>query len=233
MRKVTAPVKNVVALAQIGEALRHRDPGVPGVAVIVGTTGYGKTTAAAWWRNKVDAVFVRANSTWTQTALLRAVLVELAEPEGRHRDEMLGRVVRQLRASGRPLIVDEADYLLGDRKMLDTFRDLHDLSNVPLILIGMDGFAKGVKQVPQLAGRISRWVRFGAADAADARVVAEHVCEVKVADDLLGMLLDKAAGSMRGLIVGLSRIEEFARARQLESVDLATWGNRAFTFGDA
>ena len=54
---------------------------------------------------------------------------------------MLSFIVEKLTLSGHPLFVDESDYLTENRKMLETLRDIHDVSQVPVIMIGMNEIA--------------------------------------------------------------------------------------------
>ena len=63
MKYAIAPVKNVVRLSQAGDALNNRALGMPGMGLIWGPTGYGKTTAATWFINRCDGVYVRAMAT--------------------------------------------------------------------------------------------------------------------------------------------------------------------------
>jgi hypothetical protein len=232
MRPRIAQVSNIKTLWAAAETLRTRAPGVPGIGLIWGATGYGKTTAITWLANqpRVNAVYVRAMATWSPTAMLGQIMRELdAEPKSRC-STMIDFIVRALAREDRPLFVDESDYLTDNRKLLDTLRDLHDMATTPLILIGMKDFKRRVMQKEQLAGRISQWVEFQPADLKDARVLCDELCEVRVADDLLAALHQKSGGSMRGMVVGLSRIEHLARKQGWPSVDLKHWEDRPFTF---
>lgn len=48
MKNKLALVKNVVALQMAYEALEGRDLGIPGMALVYGETGAGKTTGITW-----------------------------------------------------------------------------------------------------------------------------------------------------------------------------------------
>ncbi len=235
MKTRIAQTKNIRKLWRAAETLRTRSIGVPGIALIWGPTGFGKTTAITWLANqpRVNAVYVRAMATWTPFSMLAAIMRELdAEPKSRN-SAMVDHIVRQLAREDRPLFVDEADYLADKRQLLDTLRDLHDMSTTPLILIGMKDFQRRVMHREQLAGRVSQWLEFEPADLEDARTLCDEVCDVKVADDLLAAIHRAAGGSMRGMIVALSRVESWARAENKSSVNLKDWGDRAFTFSTA
>lgn len=227
MKNRLAPVKNVAALQTAFESLLSRDPGVPGMGLVYGKTGYGKTTAVTWVMNRTGAIYVRAAATWTPSTMLGKIMAELgAEALHGRSAQMVDYITTAMATAQRPLIVDEADYLLGNLKMLETLRDLHDISGLPVLLVGMDGIAKRLQHRQQLLGRVSQWVEFRPADLDDARVLAETVCEVAVAEDLLAELHQVCHGSMRLMTVGLSRIEQAAKAASLRSMDAETWGGR-------
>lgn len=231
MRHQLAMVKNLSRLDSSYEALAARDPGVPGMGLLYGFTGAGKTTALAWLVTRVRGVYLRATACWTPSALLGALMLELgAAPLGRNA-AMLAHSVRELTATRRPLFVDEVDYLVRDPRMLDTLRDLHDLSAVPVVLCGMEGLERQLVHRPLLARRITQWVEFAPADREDARILADTVCEVALADDLVEALHREAKGSIGLMVVGLSRIEALAKAQGWAEVDQAHWRGRPFFLG--
>lgn len=229
MRHVVAPVKNIRLLLDASISLTTRAPGVPGIGLVWGATGYGKTTAASWMLNQRKGIYVRANATWTPSAMLGAILRELSASARGSCSAMLDMTVAELIKQGRPLFVDEADYLASNKRLLETLRDIHDVSTTPVFLIGMADFRRRIQSREQLVGRISAWVEFQPTDLEDARVLADTICDVKVADDLVAQLHRSTNGSLRGMTVGLSRIERMALRRELEVVTAKEWGNAPFT----
>lgn len=221
MRTRIAQTRNLRLLAEAGQALATRSPGLPGIGLVWGATGYGKTTAASWFRNASNAVYVRAYATWTPSAMLGAICRELDSVPQNRCSAMVDFIVEQLALRGRPLIVDEADYLLSSKKLLETLRDLHDVSTSPLIVIGMADFRRKVASREQFAGRIAQTVEFRAADLSDARVLADTVCEVAIADDLLERLHRASQGSMRLLAKALEERERAAKRQGLTKVTLS------------
>jgi DNA transposition AAA+ family ATPase len=227
-------VRNVMRLNEAGKALVTRSPGTPGMGALYGATGYGKTTAVSWWINQFNGVYVRAMAMWTPSSMLNAILRELdSVPEASSCARQVEQIVERLTMTQRPLILDEADYIIENKKMTETLRDLHDMANVPVILVGMAGLEKKISLRQQLSGRIAQWVSFLPADLADARMLADETLKVVVEDDLLAKLHKAAGGSIRLIVVGLARIESFAKANSLSSVKVADWKNRDFFFGAA
>lgn len=232
MKNKLAVTKNVAALQMAYEALAGRDSGVPGMGLVHGYTGAGKTTAITWLVNRTRGVYVRANATWTASAMLGRMMTELgAEPLHRGGAAMVEHITHNLASEQRPLFVDEADYLVRDLKMLETLRDIHDISGMPVVLIGMDKIDLKLKSRQQLMRRISQWVEFLPSDEDDARILCDTVCEVEIAPDLLELLHREAKGSVGLMVVGLSRIEALARANGWTAVDATKWADRKFFLG--
>ena len=227
MKHQMAIVKNVVNLREAYEAVRGRDTGIPGMVLVHGETGYGKSTTLAWLSNQVSGVYVRATAAWTPSAMLGEIMIELgASPMHNGGAAMVKHIAAKLIGTQRPLIVDEADYPLGNPRMIETLRDIHDLSHAPVILIGMKGIDRKIAHRPQLARRISEWVEFLPADIEDTHVLVKSVCEVELEDDLIEHLHNEAAANIGRMIVGLSRIERFAKTNDLDRIGVANWGGR-------
>lgn len=228
------PVKNVTRLNDAGETLRRRAANLPGMGLVHGETGYGKTTAVAWYTNRCGGIYVRATSVWTPSAMLRKIGEELRIRCSGSLQDMMDSIVDALSLSNRPLFIDEADYIVDSKRMTEAVRDLHDFTTVPVVLIGMGGIDQRLAGRKQFTGRVLRDVPFQPLDLADARLIADTLCEIRVADDLLERLHRLVNGSTRLLVVGLARIEEHAKSMGTDELSSAGWG-RADNFftGDA
>lgn len=233
MRYSIAPVKNIRELGQAADALVERAAGVPGMGLVHGPTGYGKTTGAAWLRNRVDGIYVRALALWTPSAMLEAIARELGGGFRVSCARTVDWICEKLELRPRPILVDEADYVLRTARLVDTLRDLHDQTGAPVILFGMPGIERHLTRWPQVTGRILRAVEFRPCDLEDVQVLARALCEVDVAGDLLARIASETRGSVRLAVVALARIESFARARGLDTVDAESWGRQPLFFGEA
>lgn len=240
MRYRIVPVKNVSRLKAAGDALIARAPGMPGMGMIWGPTGYGKTTATTWFVNQCHGVYVRAMALWSPKTMLGAIARELDLPGAKsaNNSELVEGIVLRLTEQGRPIFIDEADYVVEKSSLTNTLRDIHDLSTVPVILIGMHGIQKRIKGNEQLTGRIAQWVAFEGLDMEDASLLATLLVEVEIQDDLLARLHREAApkdaggAEVRRLVVGLSAIEGYARSRGLATIGAADWPkDRSFFLG--
>lgn len=235
MQEKIAEVKNIRRLQDLAHELSGRASQVPGLGMLYGASGRGKTTAAAWLATDpaLNLVYVRASTTWTPSSLLQTILRETGAESAGSASKLLRLTEDALAASRKTLIiVDEADYLTqgaSAQRMAEVLRDLHDRSGVAVLLISMSK----LRLSDQAMGRVSHWLQFEAPDFEDAQQVARELCDVEVAPDLVARLHQASAGSVRNIVVGLTRIESYAIRAGLDTIDAATWGTRPFTFGGA
>lgn len=198
------------------------------MGLIYGFTGIGKTTATAWLVNKENGIYVRANSVWNPSAMLQEILIELSTEAPSLPSKMLTLIVKQMRLSQRPLFIDEADYLFNNPKMLEAARDIHDLTTLPVWLIGINGMEKKLASRKKISGRTSQWVEFQPCDFEDTQLLAKELCEIEVDQDLLAKLHHASNGSIRLITVGLSRMEAFTKAQRWEALSFQQWDDRPF-----
>jgi len=73
MRNRLAPIKNVSRLVDATEALLSRAPQSPGMALLWGHPGTGKTFTSAWLAIQYDLILVTASVLWTPKAMLERI----------------------------------------------------------------------------------------------------------------------------------------------------------------
>jgi hypothetical protein len=160
--------------------------------------------------------------------MLQDISIELSIDPPSLPAKMLTAVKEQMKLSRRPLFIDEADYLFHHPKMLQVARDIHDLTELPVWLIGIDGVEKKIANRKIVAGRISQWVKFQPCDLEDTRLLAKELCEIDVHEDLLVKLHELSNGSIRLITVGLSRMEAFTKAQRWQSISAQQWSGQPF-----
>ena len=232
MKTKIAIVSNVVATQLMVESLNQRAYGVPGIGLIYGEPGLGKTTATAWLVNRCNGIYIRATSGMTLAQLLRQIVKELSGPDIHTKEGMLNYIIESMATSVNPrtLFIDEADYLLNDKEALESVRDIHDLTSCPVVLIGMEAVRRKLQRHKQFYSRISEWLEFMPTQFEDLQIIVNAVIEptLTIQDDLLKQLLSDTDGEVRRISTGLSKVEAFALANGLTSIDLQQWGSKEF-----
>lgn len=229
-----APLANIaVADRAITRAL-GRGLHQPGLVVMYGPSGFGKSLAAAWVAARNRAYYVQASDFWTKKAMLKDICraLGLMFKPGHTVDEMAKMVVAQLEQSERPLILDEFDHVV-DKNLVEAVRSLYEGSKAAILIIGEEALPQKLQRWERFHGRILDWYPAQPASIEDARELARLYCpHVKVSDDLLEKLVDKARGSVRRISTNLENIQEAAMGNAWDKVDLATWGTRPIHTGE-
>lgn len=204
-------------------AIQQRGAGEACLMVVDGVPGVSKTTVVQWWAVQQDAVLIRAKTKYTAAWLLRDLMEALGIREDlRKTEDLYRRVVREL--AGRKAVatkagrlfgvaIDEIDHVLSERRraeeILETLRDLSDILEIPVVLVGMDRVRPALAKHPQITSRVGAYVEFLPADTADAAAMVRDLCDVPVADDLIACLLELSGGLLRELKEGIAKIERF------------------------
>jgi len=176
-----------------------------------------------------EGIYVRAIGCWTVTSMLGDICRELGGERKLRRHDMVEYICSELTKEEkplRPIFIDEADYCFRQFEMVDSLRDIYDLSGCPVIMIGMEDIARKIKTNARIARRITQWVEFKGLDLGDVRTVADDCCDVTIADDLCRHLHKECSANIGRIIIGLTKIEKFARSNGLSQVTCSAWGDR-------
>lgn len=227
------PLTNVGLLASAIERAQTRPQGLPGLIVMYGASGLGKTVGAAFAANIYRGYYVECRDTWTKKAFLSAILREMGIPPGRTMAEMAEQVADQLSRSARPLIVDDVQYLL-DKAAANVLTDIYNASHGTIVLIGEERVPASMAKKERLHNRVLEWVPAQPATLEDMRLLATNSYpKLQIHDDLLEDLRRAVRGCLRRIVVNLYHVYSEASAMCLDSVDLALWGKRGWFTGDA
>jgi DNA transposition AAA+ family ATPase len=217
MKSVFARTSNVNNFVSAMTRLTNRQEGIPGMALVFGEPGLGKTRTALWWCAQNDGVFIRTKKLMSGRWLLEEVVAELGEAPMRRTSDLFRQAVDQLLERPRTIFVDEADYLAYDARVIETLRDLHDTTGTPIVLIGMDMADKKLMRYKHLYDRFSEVVRFNPLTIEDVKAIAEQMCEVKLSQDAI-QYIHSQANRFRRVVVWLYRAEAVAKVNSLKEV---------------
>lgn len=188
-------------------------------ALIQGQAGLGKTRTAKWWAMQHNAVFLRIQESMSPTWLLRDLVNELGDQVPANRVEKLfQQVVSTMAPNPRPIVVDEAERAIKNISILENLRDLSDMMEMPVVLVGREFTLSRLKRHTQIYTRISSTVSFERAKRADVVQLATELCEVKVSDDLIDIILKQADGYVREIMKALKNVERLGRRNRTDTV---------------
>src|SRR4030042_4927189 len=137
MKRVFAKTSNVNAFVSAMTRLNQRQEGIPGMALLYSEPGLGKTRTCLWWSAQNSGVYIRTKKLMSGRWLLEEVVAELGEAPERRISDLFRQCVNMLLERPRTLFVDEVDYLAHDARVIETLRDIHDITDAPVVFIGM------------------------------------------------------------------------------------------------
>jgi len=156
MNKSFIRTDNYNRVAAAVEALVNRSPSLPGLGLIYGTAGYGKTAVVDHYYGAGETIYIRCMETWRPRRLMEEMLQVMKAGQPLYRlDKLCDQVITGFKRWRKPLFIDEADYLFRQGgAMLDIVRDIHDMTQVPIILIGMEAIHGKLQKYGQFFSRI-------------------------------------------------------------------------------
>ena len=217
-----ANINNLSLVAIAMERLINRPDGLPGLGVLYGPSGYGKTTATVAVANSTQAYYVQLRSAWSKKTLLEKICFEMGIPAAKTTAANLDLICEQLAASQQPLILDEADYLVAKAGMVELVRDIYEGSQSPIMLVGEEMLPNKLKKYERFHGRVLNWLPAQPVSAGDAALLAQaYAPDVAIGADVLAHIVDIAHGSVRRVTVNLVNLAEAAAVVGVDTLDMA------------
>lgn len=150
--------------------------------------------------------------------MLEEIAKELDEIPRFYTADIFRQCVNALKSSPQIIIVDEIDYLLKDFRTIETLRDLHDETGVPIILVGMQLAKHKFKKHTHLFDRISEIYNFTEFEYSDIKQITEEISEVEITKDAVHLIHNKAK-SFRQIVNTIDAFEKVAQANSLTQID--------------
>lgn len=229
-----ATVKNVARCLTLVQTLIKRQDGLPGLGVFAGFSGLGKTYASIYSQNATGALRLEIGDSWTKAKFLQNLLKELGQEPRRGTIADMTETAIDLLGDDhqRPLIIDEADKL-ADKGMLELVREIHEHSQVPVLLIGEELLPEKLEKFERVHNRVLDWVLAEPCDYDDTVQLAALVCPaLTIADDLIEQIIEKTGGRARRIVVNLNKINEHARNHRQTEIDTTTFDEGFYYTGE-
>lgn len=219
MKKGFVKTENFRRLAEAQKLVERRGAREAGLVLVRGKYGIGKSELTERWAADSGWVFVRAKATWTK----RALLDELADLMGLSKigrnQEVQARIIGKLAVDMVPMIIDEADFLVGTTAtLLEVVRDITDLTGTMCFLVGMEHFPMKVARHGHIASRVAKVVDLQPLSLADVKATVAAKAEVPIDDDVLPLMLDQSSGRMRLILGAIANMEAWAQANSWPKV---------------
>lgn len=221
MKKKFVKTQNVKNMISLMNNIQSRPEGVPGMALIYGEPGLGKTQAVLWWALQNDAVFIRSTNLMSSRWLLEEISEELGEMPYYKYSDLFKQITAQLIREPRVIIVDEIDYLASDTRAIETLRDIHDKTNVPILLVGMGKADKKLMRYKHLYDRLSNVLKFEPFTKDDIKSIITQLCEIEITDCGINFIFNQT-NRFRQIVKFINKAEQVAKANNLSTLDELT-----------
>lgn len=218
MKKVFVKTNNVKRFITMMNNLQNRAEGVPGMGLVYGEPGLGKTQAIKWWAFKNDAILIRCNQMMSARWLLKEILDYMSEIKPYTVSELFNEVIRNLILTPKVLIVDEIDYLTIDSKAVEILRDIHDKTNIPVVLVGMTSANSRLKKFSHLYDRLSEIVKFERFSKSDIKTIVKELSEIELTDCAIKYIYSNL-NRFRQIVKVINKAETIAKANGLSSIN--------------
>ena len=206
------------------DALVNRDPNQPGIGLFYGKPGVGKSTAIDICYSKNSNIeYIIMQRLWRPRRLLEEIceLFHLGDPEYRL-DRLSDQVCKGLQHWNKPLLIDEADYLLKNGIMLDVIRDIHDKTKVPIILIGMEKLHGSLRKYGQFFSRIlpAGIVEFQPVTAPETTRIIKEWTGLTIDFEAAELFCQHCEGDFRYIIGYLLSLETACKTNGVSHIDV-------------
>lgn len=218
MKRTFIRTKNVKRFVSLMEELQKLPPNIPKLALVYGEHGLGKTHSIIWWATRNDAIYVRANNEMTQNGLLKAIVEELGERAYFYMQENYNLILKHLKQNPQIVIVDEVDYLVGSKNVIEILRDIQDNTGVPIILVGMGAMDKKIARFKHFEDRIYQKIKFEHFSPDDIKEILEQITEIKFTEDAILYLFTRT-NQFRQLVKLLEKIEKLSQRNGIDGFD--------------
>lgn len=210
--------KNVKGFINLIHNLKNKPDNISKIGLVYGNAGLGKTKTAIYLSIHFDTIYIRATNKMTTKWLLEEIAKELDEIPRFYTADVFRQCVNALKTNPQMIIVDEVDYLLADFRTIETLRDLHDETGVPIILVGMQLAKHKLKKHNHLFDRISEIYNFKEFEYSDIKQIAEEISEVDITKEVVRIVHNKAK-SFRKIVEMIDMFEKVGQANGLTQID--------------
>ena len=211
-------------------AVEDRGAAEASLMLVTGEAGYGKSETVDQWAIQTGAAYLRAKVEWTP----RYFMTELAEhlkidARGRAKD-IFARISGYIGVQQIPLVIDEVEHCLRDNaQVLEAIRDLSDLTEVLVILVGMEQVQAKIARHAQISSRIAKVVEFQPAAVDDVALSCRQLAEVEILPELISEIHRQSAGRMREIMNAIAICERTAKRNGIAKIGLQEMAGQTLT----
>lgn len=216
MKNVFLETKRVIEFREAMGIVEDVEKGQPGLAVVWGKPGRGKTECAREYAVRTGAVYLRVMEDWTPRAMLSKLCYEINDMEPGSVDRCKKIIVSELDITVRTILVDEADRLKVTN--IEHLRDIHDLTGAPIIFIGEPSIYAVINSRRRIWSRVTRTVEFGPIIPEDVLLLGMKAANLNIEPEAAHKLTIRSQGDFRLLWLDMRDLERVAKANTTQNI---------------
>lgn len=225
-----AGINNVALTNQAMMQLQDRSPSLPGLGVLHGPSGYGKSFSASYVANAHRAFYIQCKSIWTRKKFFEAILKEMGIMPAKNLADMNEQVCEELMQSGRPLIIDEADWLADSKQNVMLAMDIYEGSQASILLIGEERLPAKLAHYEKIHNRILKWVPAQPCQMRDVLQLADiYARDTDIEEAMLLKVVNETHGVTRYICVNLENMRTWSADRGVDRVTVENYDQPLYT----
>jgi DNA transposition AAA+ family ATPase len=219
--KIDVPVAETAALDSVRKAASMAQDEAD-IAVIVGYSGAGKTTALRnYAAESRSAILIEVDSSFTKNVLIEEIARALGAETKGSLTAVIGRVVEALRGRDTVIMIDEADYL-SDGSLELVRRVINDKAQTGVVLAGLPRLKYKLENLrndhQQLTSRVGVMLEVKRLGKSDAVKIIEGVWR-GLAKETVEAFVKLSGGSARTLVKLMGRVHQVMGINRIETPD--------------
>jgi hypothetical protein len=219
--------RNTIRAREALSVVEDSERGHPGLVCFHGEPSVGKTMFSIHYTGHTGAIYLRVLQNWTPRAMLAALCRETKATEYNSVEKCKLSLCKELERrqekngdeGSTTIFIDEADRLSVD--LVEHCRDIHDLTQAPVIFVGEPSLLPILKSKSRLWDRVQQVVKFEPIQTEDVSLFALKTCDLKLVPEAAQAVARMTEGKFRRIRNELLRIEQMARASDTKQVSLA------------
>lgn len=222
-------VANAKAYMDGIQALKDRGATEASWMLTTASPGLGKSGTMEWYSVQSDSPLVRCKAGWTVPWCLRDIALALHLEPKHSAKANFDLIMGELVARETILMVDEINHAAKTLKVLETLRDLTDMSQTMLIAGGHRGTENTLKAHKQIYSRISSFVEFSHANLEDVQILFHSMCDVAISECAAAEILRQTGGLYREIMNTITRVEHIGKRNKVQTVTADIIGTKRLT----
>jgi DNA transposition AAA+ family ATPase len=219
--KIEVPTAETTVLDSVRKAVMMAQDDAD-IAVIVGDSGTGKTTALRTYAAEShSAVLIEVDSSFTKNVLVTEIARAVGVESKGGMTAVIGRIVEALRGRDTVIMIDEADYL-SDSSLELVRRIINDKAQTGVVLAGLPRLKYKLENLrndhQQLTSRVGVLLELKRLTKGDAVKIIEGVWR-GLSKETIEAFVKTANGSTRTLVKLMGRVHQVMAINRIETPD--------------